>query len=42
MNREFKNCETPDTFVCDDYEEDEPKLCELVKIINTSISFFFL
>ncbi|MFW9820485.1 MAG: citrate/2-methylcitrate synthase [Candidatus Thorarchaeota archaeon] len=31
MKEELKSCETPDTFVCEDYEEEEPKLCELDK-----------
>lgn len=29
MSRKAKECETPDTFVCEDYEEEEPELCEL-------------
>ncbi|MFX0176834.1 MAG: citrate/2-methylcitrate synthase [Candidatus Hodarchaeota archaeon] len=31
MSRNIKNCETPDSFVCEDYEELEPELCELDK-----------
>jgi citrate synthase len=31
MNRESKSCETPDTFVCEDYKEEEPELCDLDK-----------
>jgi citrate synthase len=31
MNDKAKSCETPDTFVCEDYQEEEPKLCELDK-----------
>lgn len=29
MSKESNKCETPDSFVCEDYEEEEPKLCEL-------------
>ncbi|MFX0018715.1 MAG: citrate/2-methylcitrate synthase [Candidatus Hermodarchaeota archaeon] len=29
MNKEVNKCETPDTFVCEDYAEEEQKLCEL-------------
>jgi len=29
MNRELKSCETTDSFVCEDYKEEEPKMCEL-------------
>jgi citrate synthase len=29
MSKNLKNCETPDAFVCEDYEEEEPRLCEL-------------
>jgi len=31
MSRELKNCEIPDIFACEDYIEEEPKLCELDK-----------
>ncbi|MFX1280497.1 MAG: citrate/2-methylcitrate synthase, partial [Promethearchaeota archaeon] len=31
MNRESKACETPDTFLCEDFEEEEPQLCEIDK-----------
>ena len=29
MDRDLKTCETTDSFVCDDYTEEEPKMCEL-------------
>jgi len=29
MNGNPKSCESPDTFVCEDYKEEEPGLCEL-------------
>ena len=29
MNRKLKSCETTDSFVCEDYEDEEPKMCEL-------------
>ena len=29
MSKQPSKCETPDTFVCEDYEEEEPQLCEL-------------
>ncbi len=29
MSREVKSCETPNTFACEDYEEEAPTLCEL-------------
>ena len=29
MSQQPNKCETPDTFVCEDYEEEEPHLCEL-------------
>ncbi|MFX1556913.1 MAG: citrate/2-methylcitrate synthase [Promethearchaeota archaeon] len=31
MVKNINKCETPDSFVCEDYEEEEPKLCELDK-----------
>ena len=31
MAKESKSCETPDTFVCEDYKDEEPELCELDK-----------
>ena len=31
MSKESKSCETPDTFVCEDYKEEEAELCELDK-----------
>jgi len=31
MTKEFDKCETPDSFVCEDYEEEEPSLCEIDK-----------
>lgn len=31
MVKELKKCETPDSFVCEDYEEEGPVLCEIDK-----------
>ncbi|MFX1294801.1 MAG: citrate/2-methylcitrate synthase [Promethearchaeota archaeon] len=31
MSKEVSKCETPDTFVCEDYTEEEPQLCEIDK-----------
>lgn len=31
MTKELNRCETPDTFVCEDYEEEAPTLCEIDK-----------
>lgn len=29
MDRELEICETTDSFACEDYKEEEPKMCEL-------------
>ncbi|MGB5910784.1 MAG: citrate/2-methylcitrate synthase [Promethearchaeia archaeon] len=31
MSKEISKCETPDSFVCEDYKEEEPQLCEIDK-----------